>query len=460
MHGPDTVLDQQVNVNSAKVLLKITQWAQQSQAELNFNFQFVGKDANQNRERVKEVINLEISKNRVMQGGAMSQADIQVRQTLLTKNKELGKLHKDLVLSGLLSEEEFWQNRQSLLITQAFALSQKKGTSSGSLADVKPSADGSDLKYTLTPDIKHSIFIQYPSVQKAFAENVPTMISEKDFWQKFFASKYFHKTRLPGQVTEVDDLFKKYLVEDEDDALPVPKKQKKDIDNRFIDLSATAEDHLTEYGNTPDFTMKAGNFKSSLPVLRRYNRHSEVVLKSQSSAPVKPIPVNAESEINIDDLNKETDRDQNIINIQDPHKYFESHAANGVDIDTHVDNPKVLLDNFSSIVKSWTKPLSEIKRDEIRSDQVAKRLHSQTKRDNQAKLNTTVVPDDIANIHRSSCELLRHFWQSKTRPDQRAEETRQIKLREGIEAYKTMIMAESKAPSKLLENVLFAMEKV
>lgn len=45
-----------------------------------------------------------------------------------------------------------------------------------------------------------------------------------------------------------------------------------------IDLSRTAEDHL-ESGNAPDFTMRPGREALSLPLIRRFNKHSSRVLE-------------------------------------------------------------------------------------------------------------------------------------------------------------------------------------
>jgi hypothetical protein len=41
----------------------------------------------------------------------LSMTEIKARQTLLQRDFQLAKLHKDLVRSGQLSEEEFWETR-------------------------------------------------------------------------------------------------------------------------------------------------------------------------------------------------------------------------------------------------------------------------------------------------------------------------------------------------------------
>jgi hypothetical protein len=41
-------------------------------------------------------------------------------------------------------------------------------------------------------------------------------MTEMEFWTKYFSSRYFHRSRLPGQVADEDDFFKDYINEDED----------------------------------------------------------------------------------------------------------------------------------------------------------------------------------------------------------------------------------------------------
>jgi hypothetical protein len=77
---------------------------------------------------------------------------------------------------------------------------------------------------------------------------------------------------------------------------PTPKKLKYDSSNKLLDLSTTAEDHIDvsyfffvhgtsvlltniKTGNTPDVTMRPGSVRAALPLIRRLNRHSTVVLK-------------------------------------------------------------------------------------------------------------------------------------------------------------------------------------
>jgi transcription initiation factor TFIIH subunit 1 len=155
---------------------------------------------------------------------------------------------------------------------QSWLASQRRGPSSALLSDIKPSSsEGTDLKYTLNAEIIHSIFIQYPAVHRAYQDNVPDKISEKEFWTKYFSSQYFYRKRLgvtggssqaKGKSADKNkDLFEQYASIDEDGmflVLDVKTSrlicQKLDSaltlnnleyipTNRLLDLTSTAEDH-------------------------------------------------------------------------------------------------------------------------------------------------------------------------------------------------------------------------
>jgi transcription initiation factor TFIIH subunit 1 len=229
------------------------------------------------RESLIVIIKESISK--VVTSSTLSVEDIQARQNLLEKNLELRKIHRDLVMGNIITEDEFWSTRQQSLQEQQWQNQQKKGTSSVLLADIKPAdSDGSDLKFTLNADIIHSIFTQYPGVHRAYLDHVPTKLTEKEFWTLYFSSKYFHRNRIVASNKKEQDIFEPYLKEMDADTVlhPTLLYQAK---NRLLDLTSTEED-ITDKGNGPDRTMKAGSQKESLPLIRKFNRHSKLILEA------------------------------------------------------------------------------------------------------------------------------------------------------------------------------------
>lgn len=158
---------------------------------------------------------------------------------LLESNPDILALYKELVVTGILSSEEFWArpelskgdnvkssknngqktSQESLVrgtetsnnllamqtsiinnstqISRGFQLSdnpQIVGVSNSLLSDIKPEADGANgIVYNLTHETMNSIFRAYPTVKQRHLELVPDQLSEADFWVKFFQSHYFHR---------------------------------------------------------------------------------------------------------------------------------------------------------------------------------------------------------------------------------------------------------------------------
>lgn len=148
-------------------------------------FLFVGDDCIQKREEAKQFLSRKLAEcKRSLPETAvissemdtanvaakrMSVEEIKTRASLLAKDKVLFRLHKDLVMSKLMTEDEFWENRGSLILSQEYQQKQQKGVSSSMITQVRPTLSSSnDVKYTLTPAIIESIFFQFPNSKFIF----------------------------------------------------------------------------------------------------------------------------------------------------------------------------------------------------------------------------------------------------------------------------------------------------
>ncbi|KAJ7391071.1 General transcription factor IIH subunit 1, partial [Desmophyllum pertusum] len=91
--------------------------------------------------------------------------ELEEKNRLLKDNPELYQLYKDLVVSGVITAEEFWANRATKnQDTQAVQSDQAVGLSSALLADMQPESSGcNEVKYNLNVDTIEAIFKTYPA---------------------------------------------------------------------------------------------------------------------------------------------------------------------------------------------------------------------------------------------------------------------------------------------------------
>uniref|UniRef100_A0A8C5MLT0 General transcription factor IIH subunit 1 n=1 Tax=Leptobrachium leishanense TaxID=445787 RepID=A0A8C5MLT0_9ANUR len=239
----------------AKVQLQLVLHAGEST-----NFHFSNEStAIKERDAVKELLQQLLPKFK-----RKANKELEEKNRMLKDDPVLFQLYKDLVVSQVITAEEFWANRLSLNSLDSSVSNSKQdvGISAAFLADVRPQTDGCNgLRYNLTSDIIESIFRTYPAVKQKYAENVPHNMTEKDFWTRFFQSHYFHRDRLN---TGSKDLFSECAKIDEKGA---------SWSNRG---SA-----LTGYGiSSQPSTSNSKSIKenSNAAIIKRYNHHSARVL--------------------------------------------------------------------------------------------------------------------------------------------------------------------------------------
>ncbi len=210
--------------------------------------------------------------------------DIELRISVIKSNPQLRALHKDIVISGQMSDAEFWSHpqRQRLIRAERAKLEQRAGRNAR-LADPKPTPnEAGEMKLSITPELIRDLFEQFPVVARAYEDNVPSKLDEGSFWTRYFQSKLYHRLRTSARsaasehIVQDDPIFDPYLTE-EDNQLE-PRRQFNPHD-RLLDLQATEEDH-GETGNEKDWTMRAGAERRTLPLMRRFNDHSQSLLDS------------------------------------------------------------------------------------------------------------------------------------------------------------------------------------
>ncbi|KAJ6499050.1 hypothetical protein C8R45DRAFT_980909 [Mycena sanguinolenta] len=354
--------------------------------------------------------------------------DVRLRKTILISDPELGALHRELVaMSGQLTEAEFWEGREHLLLSLAASENQAKGKP-GQMVDPRPETVDGDTKYVMTPQMIHGIFDEYPVVAKAHRENVPSKLSESEFWTRYFKSKLYHQHRASirstaaQHVVQDDPILDKYL-EKIDDELE-PRRQRNEHVELFVDLGATLEDHV-ETGNEKDVTMIAGRQRGALPLIRKFNEHSERLLNSAlgeiSAAKRQKLDDENYGQINLDDLHDSESSSGIVLEMQDRQRYFEGGISNSapeaaqkpLDVKTLIRHAKVNIDN-------WQTNLTQLKIEKQAGDTA---LLSMTK-NVAARLDVKSRKNDLPDVlfhqmticQTATNEFLRQFWSSMYPP--------------------------------------------
>lgn len=216
--------------------------------------------------------------------------ELEEKNRMLQEDPVLFQLYKDLVVSQVISAEEFWANRlgnnnNNNHNGDAAVANNKQevGISGAFLADIRPQTDGCNgLRYNLTADIIESIFRTYPAVKQKYSENVPHNLTEKEFWTRFFQSHYFHRDRIN---TGSQDIFSECAKQDEKGLKSMVVQG---VKNPLVDLLSLEDKSLDEgYGlNTPvpstSNSHKTVKESSNSAIIKRFNHHSAMVLAAGS----------------------------------------------------------------------------------------------------------------------------------------------------------------------------------
>uniref|UniRef100_A0A182T338 General transcription factor IIH subunit 1 n=1 Tax=Anopheles maculatus TaxID=74869 RepID=A0A182T338_9DIPT len=205
--------------------------------------------------------------------------ELEEKNRILTENPSLLQLYKDLVITQVLTSEEFWARHAKDYINKEQTVKQDIGVSGAFLADIKPQTDGCNgLRYNLTADIIECIFKTYPAVKRKHSEHVPGKMTEAEFWTKFFQSHYFHRDRIVAGGTK--DIFTECGKLDDQQ---LRQSVQENLGDPLLDIRAfednTLEDGFCSSATAKQQTVNSGNIVHQ-SMIKRFNQHSFSVLKT------------------------------------------------------------------------------------------------------------------------------------------------------------------------------------
>ncbi|XP_048437675.1 general transcription and DNA repair factor IIH subunit TFB1-1-like isoform X8 [Pyrus x bretschneideri] len=293
----------------------------------------------------------------------LSAAEMELRMKLLQEDSELQNLHMQFVISGVLTESEFWATRKKLLDGDSRTKpKQRVGFKNSMILDTKPTSDGrmNKVTFNFTPEIKYQIFALKPAVHQAFLELVPSKMTAKDFWTKYFRAEFLHSTKnaaaIAAEAAEDEELA---IFLKEDEILAREARQKIRRVDPTLDMEADQGDdytHLPDHGifrdGGKDIT-ELQNEQYRRTLSQDLNRQGAVVLQGRTVDGDLEDPNNVaealmrsrqepdESAVQerldriarmneIDDLREPHDHPVAQLCIKDPRDYFDTQQANAL----------------------------------------------------------------------------------------------------------------------------------
>ncbi|KAG8257681.1 General transcription factor IIH subunit 1 [Homalodisca vitripennis] len=396
-------------------------------------FQFVNRSgpavATRERDQVKDLLVQLLPKFK-----RKVNKELEEKNRLLSENPALLQLYRDLVITQVISPEEFWAQHASQYTQKNVNQKQEVGVSGAFLADIKPQTDGCNgLKYNLTADIIDCIFKTYPAVRKKHIEYVPTKLTEGEFWTKFFQSHYFHRDRI---TTSSKDLFTECAKLDDQE---MKKVMSTGVSDPLLDVSSFQDKYNEETLEKPPQTQNIVHQN----MIKRFNQHSIMVLKACQQQTVPKQEPNGTPQMNGEvpstsdeshhDVQAKKMRIQEKINYEDlDANCSQSHSSSQLNlskVERYLHGPtpgqqdELLPDE--AVGRAWVGLQQELAvwsphpptlvapaaavsalGELTPGGALMKCYHDES----LAQLVPEPLEKDLRNLYMSGCELLRHFW--------------------------------------------------
>ncbi|XP_012284753.1 general transcription factor IIH subunit 1 [Orussus abietinus] len=377
--------------------------------------------------------------------------ELEEKNRMLQENPGLLQLYRDLVITQVVSSEEFWAQHAAEYTQAKKSQRQEIGVNSAFLADIKPQTDGCNgLKYNLTVDIIECIFKTYPAVKRKHQENVPHKMSESDFWTKFFQSHYFHRDRIN---TGTKDLFTECAKIDDQE---LKKDIQTGINDPLVDISSFEDKTLDEnYGSGVGKADKPSGNIVHQSMIKRFNQHSIMVLKASTAKPPVPpsqLQLNGSSpsasktpgthqsndqpktkklriqeKLVYDDLDASRDVNANAgvpLNLSHIDRYLHGPVPGSGNVEVTVDEFHATLNQVRREAANWTTGANlprQAATSLVSPAAAVSALGELTpggalmkgfREDSLGQLIPKDLEKELRNVYVCTCELLRHFWKS------------------------------------------------
>lgn len=382
----------------------------------SYNFHFMntaGRPAQvKDRDEIKEMLAELIPQHR-----QKANKDLEEKNRIFKERPEMYQLYKDLVVGGIITSDEFWENQNLNTNKPVNSEDQEVGIASGFLAELKPDMHGcNELRFNLTADNINAIFKMYPGVKKKYVGTVPSEVTEKEFWSEFFQSQYFHRDRIQ-KSTSSKDVFGDLAKKDEEAQL---KKVREDFFDPLIDFTSACPNSEEGYGSG----FKQKTLGESL--LKQFNNQSLLILQNtlkrkspeKGKGPLLDVKKQRIREaLEFEDLDhvKSTHVPTlNILNMDKfSHKGGSEKEGNGHTNGSHVSEQD--FQSFKQSIQQWVPNLSQVMQADEAQQMIVDlspggRLMTSNSDANFADIASKDLKQEMKKNYLAVAELLRHFW--------------------------------------------------
>lgn len=344
--------------------------------------------------------------------------ELEEKEKIFKENPELYQMYKELVVSNILTAQEFWENHDvghSVDIKK-----QEVGISSSVLADIKPDMHGcNELRFNLTADNIEAIFKMYPAVRQKYIDQVPHKTTEKEFWTEFFKSQHFHRDRIVKSSSK--DVFGEIAKKDEQSTL---EKNSQSFNDPLINFASPSPNIDEGYGHKKNEKSTSNH----VALIKQFNHQSMMVLQNTKRKTDFDVELEKEKSkskriretVEIIELEGQEDEVQHpsvVLNINKSN--FDLLNEKGKGRNGHSNGVMRVCQerngDFVEGISTWTPKLYN-----ALSSDVAKLLSRDLspggkylQQANKQKYTDSIPKDyvrELKKVYKSLSELLRHFW--------------------------------------------------
>jgi len=301
---------------------------------------------------------------------------------LLQSDNGLRESYIQLVESGVVTANEFWATRQSMLQKEKQNMvnsTQKVGIPSTFLGTPGIQFNESDnqIHFKLNSDNIRQIFIKYPKIAKEYKEKVPLQVTEQEFWKEVLKADYIRNLLLSPRIKQEAHVSKKRKVsvseKEQQMEQEAQREDPKELQQKlkFIDPSVnlTTDEGTEQEEEIIEHSVRSKNKqhdKTQL-LIREFNRHSALVLESfiglptdkshtKDSLPKRPISMTINQRATFHDLEEEKPKEHRTLDLDTSL----IHSQRGKEIAISQEEADKCVDSFRQELENWRPDLRRI----------------------------------------------------------------------------------------------------